>query len=170
VSGHWLNFERFLGKVTISNATLALCPSCSYFSWSRDFDHGKPSELKGLRKAFVETGGDIKNRERILKEIEKAVLGLELLDSAEGAEIILNFGGGKEKYLAGVNTNPQGTVSTPVYRQMNVGQGMVFVVKDNRLRVVISFEDEERAVFEKKPATNYAKTFIKAYKKANDMK
>jgi hypothetical protein len=136
----------------------------------QDFEYGKPSELQGLRKVFVDTGGDMKNRERISEEIDKAKLGLELLDSIASAEIILNFGGSKEKFLAGVNTNPQGTLSTPTYRKMNVGKGMVFVVKDNRARVVMSFEDEERTVFEKKPATNFAKTFIKAYKKANGVK
>jgi N-methylhydantoinase B/oxoprolinase/acetone carboxylase alpha subunit len=133
-------------------------------------EYGKTSELKGLKKVFVDTGGDMKNRERITKEIEKAKLGIELLDSVDGAEIILDFNSGKEKYLASVNTNPQGTVSTPIYRSRNTGEGKVFIVKDNHLRVVMSFEDEERTVFEKKPATNFAKTFIKAYKKATSSK
>lgn len=65
----------------------------------------------------------MKNRERILNEIERAKIGVELLESVDGAEIILNFGGGKETHLAGVNTNPQGTASTPVYRKMTTGQG-----------------------------------------------
>ena len=140
---------------------------------AQSFEYGKPSELKGLKKVFVDTGGDMKNRERILNEIEKANLGLELLDSADRAEVILNFQGGKEKQLSGVNSTTDtygNTHATPAYRKITVGAGQVFVVKDQKLRVVLSFDDEEKTVFEKKPATNFGKTFVKAYKKANDLK
>lgn len=75
---------------------LVVLLSLSIHAKSFDVEYGKLSDLKGLKKVFVDTGADMKSRERILKEIEKAKLGLELLDSAEGAEIILNFGGGKE--------------------------------------------------------------------------
>jgi hypothetical protein len=140
---------------------------------AQSYEYGKPSELKGLKKVFVDTGGDMKNRERILNEIEKANLGIDLLDSADAAEVILNFQGGKEKQLSGVNSttdtygNTRGTAS---YRKITVGGGQVLVVKDGRFRVVLSFDDEEKTVFEKKPATNFGKTFVKAYKKANDLK
>lgn len=150
---------------TIFTALLILAGASHALAQSPSFDYGKPEELKGLKKVFVDTGGDIKNRERILKEIEKAKLGLELLDGAEGAEVILDFGGGKEKFLAGIHRGDK--VATPIYRSMNVGAGRVFIVRDGRLRVVLSFEDEERSAFEKKPATNFGKTFVKAYMKAN---
>lgn len=139
----------------------------------QSFEYGKPAELRGLKKVFVDTGGDMKNRERILNEIEKAKLGVELLDSAEGAEVILSFQGGKEKEMSGVNSTTDtlgNTRSTPAYRKITVGAGQVFVVRRERLRVILSFDDEEKTVFEKKPATNFGKTFVKAYKKANDMK
>ena len=140
---------------------------------AQSFEYGKPAELKGLKKVFVDTGGDMKNRERILNEIEKAKLGVELLDSAEGAEVILSFQGGKEKQMSGVNSTTDSlgnTRSTPSYRKITVGAGQVFVVRGDKLRVVLSFDDEEKTVFEKKPATNFGKSFVKAYKKANDMK
>jgi len=140
---------------------------------AQSFEYGKPSELKGLKKVFVDTGGDMKNRDRISNEIQKANLGVELLDSADGAEVILSFQGGKEKQMAGVNstTDSSGnTHSTPSYRKITVGAGQVFVVRGDKLRVVLSFDDEEKTIFEKKPATNFGKTFVKAYKKANDMK
>ena len=99
--------------------------------------------------------------------------GVELLDSADGAEIILNFQGGKEKQMSGVNSTTDtlgNTRSTPSYRKITVGAGQVFVVRGDKLRVVLSFDDEEKTVFEKKPASNFGKTFVKAYKKANDLK
>lgn len=140
---------------------------------AQSFEYGKPSELKGLKKVFVDTGGDMKNRDRILNEIQKANLGVELLDSADSAEIILNFQGGKEKQMSGVNSTTDtlgNTRSTPSYRKITVGAGQVFVVRGDKLRVVLSFDDEEKTVFEKKPATNFGKTFVEAYKKANDLK
>jgi hypothetical protein len=82
-------------------------------------EYGKPEELKGLTKMFVDTGGDMKNRERISKEIEEAKLGIQLLDSEEGAEIILDFGGGKDKRLGGSD----GILRTKTY---TTGTGRVF--------------------------------------------
>lgn len=140
---------------------------------AQSLEYGKPSELKGLKKVFVDTGGDMKNRERIQNEIQKANLGVELLDSADGAEVIISFQGGKEKQMSGVNSTTDSygnTRSIPSYRKITVGAGQVFVVRGDKLRVVLSFDDEEKTVFEKKPATNFGKTFVKAYKKANDLK
>jgi hypothetical protein len=136
-------------------------------------EYGKPSELKDLHKVFVDTGGDLKNRERITNEIEKAKLPVELLDSIEGAEIILNFGSQKETRMTGVNTGDNGmggTRSTPVYRKIPTGTGQVLVVRGEHLRIVHSFEDEQTTAWERKPATNFGKEFVKAYKKANGIK
>src|ERR1043166_1176127 len=140
---------------------------------AQSFEYGKPSELKGLKKVFVDTGGDMKNRERILNEIEKANLGLELLDSADRAEVILNFQGGKEKQLSGVNSTTDtygNTHATPAYRKITVGAGQVFVLRDDNLGVLLSSNKEKNPVLKKNPATNFGKTFVKAYKKANDLK
>jgi hypothetical protein len=131
----------------------------------QEFSYGKPQELKGLRKVFVNTGGDITNRERIFKEIQNAKLDLELLDSEEGAEVILVFAGGKEQITVGSVSNGTGSVST---RRVNVGEGKVFVIRDNKMRIVMSYEGEERKIWEKKPATNFGRAFVKAYKKANE--
>jgi hypothetical protein len=148
--------------------TLALC-----LSVSAQTEYGKPSELKDLKKVFVDTSGDLKNRERIIKEIEKAKLPVELLDSAEGAEIILNFGSESETRMTGVNTGDNGmggVRSTPVYRKIPTGTGQVYVVRDNKLRIVHSFEDEQTTGWERKPATNFGREFVKAYKRANGIK
>jgi hypothetical protein len=136
-------------------------------------EYGKPDELKGLTKVFIDTAGDLKNRERIAKEIEKAKLGLTLLDSAEGAEIVIDFRGGKEREFGGVHARPDGNggaVATARTNVVTVGAGAVYVARADRLRVVMSFEDREETVFEKKPATNFGRDFVKAYKKANGIK
>ncbi|HKO44427.1 MAG TPA: hypothetical protein VJU84_14210 [Pyrinomonadaceae bacterium] len=133
----------------------------------QDFSYGQPSEMKGLKKVFVNTGTDLTNRERIFKEIQNAKLDLELLDSEEGAEIILVFAGGKEQITVGSVSNGTGSIST---RKVNVGEGRVFVIRDNKMKIVMSYEGEEKKIWEKKPATNFSRAFVKAYKKANDLK
>jgi hypothetical protein len=130
-------------------------------------EYGKPEELKGLTKVFVDTGGDMKNRERISKEIEDAKLGIQLLDSEEGAEVIIDFGSGKTERLRGTITNGTGGLIT---RRYNTGTGKVFVIKDGKTKIVMSYEGEETHMWEKKPATNFGKSFVKAWKKANGMK
>ena len=141
---------------------------------AQEFEYGKPSELRGLKKVFVDTGSDLKNRERILKELEKAKLpDLEVLDSSDGAEIVLQFKP-SIKTEVGATTRPiygTGAVHTDVHEnEMQAGKGIDFIPKGTRIRVLLSFADVEETVFEKKPATNFAKTFIKEYKKANGLK
>lgn len=133
----------------------------------QSYSYGKPSDLKSLKKVFVDTGGDVINRERILKEIRNAKLELQLLDSEEGAEVILVFAGGKEQITVGSVSNGTGSVST---RRVNVGEGKVFILRDNKMLVVMSYEGEERKIWEKKPGTNFGRAFVKAYKKANGLK
>lgn len=133
---------------------LCLCPI-----HAQDIEYGKPSELKGITKVFIDTNGDIKNRERIIKEIEKAKLNLTLLDSAEGAEIIIEFIGDKRDIYAKGSGRP-----------INVGKGMVFIPKGNKIRALLSFEGQERKIWDDKPATNLGKMFVKEYKRANGIK
>ncbi len=129
--------------------------------------YGKPEDLKGLTKVFVDTGGDIKNRERIQKEIESAKLGVTLLDSEDDAEIIINFGADKTARVEGGTTNGTGHIRTDTF---NTGKGGVYVMKNGQAVIVISYEGEETHLWEKKPATSFGKAFVKAYKKANGLK
>ena len=129
--------------------------------------YGKPEELKGLKKVFVDTNGDFKNRERIQKEIQSENLGIELLDSADGAEIVINFGGDKTARMGGSIANGTGSLKTKTY---NTGEGQIYVFRDGKPRIVMSYEGEETHMWEKKPATSFGRKFIQAYKKANGLK
>ena len=129
--------------------------------------YGKPEELKGLRKVFVDTGTDLKNRERIIREIRDAGLGVELLDSEDGAEVVLDFGAGRsERLIGGIGRGTGGIVT----KRYQTGKGQVFVVNGGQNRIVMSYEGEETHPWEDKPATNFGKAFVKAYKKANGVK
>jgi hypothetical protein len=136
---------------------------------AQEFAYGKPDDLKGLKKVFVDTGADIKNRERIQKTLTDSKLGFELLDSDDGAEIILMFEAGSYHRTVGIPQPGGGTmVGQP---KILTGAGFVLVPqKTGKPKLVLSFEDEQGTSFEKKPVTNFANTFIKAYKKANAVK
>ena len=139
------------------------------------FEYGKPAELKGLSRIFVDTGADIKNYERIIQEIEKENFFV-VVEKLEDAEIFLVFQGGKEKVVTGATTRPiYGTNSTSTTvneEKRSVGKGMVLIKgKDkDRQRIIMDFESTKDTMIEKKPATKFAKEFIKAYRKANDLK
>lgn len=140
--------------------------------FSQDYEYGNPSELKGLKKILIDTGPDIKNRNRIVEELEKANLGFQFVDSADDAEIIMSFGGSRVEIVSGATTTPvygtNNTTTTVNRRKVATGSGYVFIKGIKKLRVVMSFESTQDKFFEKKPATKLAKEFIKAYEKANE--
>lgn len=128
-------------------------------------EYGDLEELKGLTKVFVETGGDMKNRERIQHEIRKSGIGVELLNSRDGAEVVLTFRAGKDELDSG---SIFGGGIIP--RRVNVGDGHVYVLRGGKPRLVMSYEGEEKHLWEKKPAKNFGKRFVAAYKNANGLK
>jgi hypothetical protein len=139
----------------------------------QSLEYGKPADLKGVTKVFVDTGADMRNRERILKELNKSKLPIELLDSEEGAEVVMAFGSESSDRVTGVIHNRGGetmSTSTPVWRKVKQGAGQVFVLRDGKVRLVMSFEDEMRSGWEREPATNFAREFAKQYRKANGLK
>jgi hypothetical protein len=131
---------------------------------------GKPEEMKGLTKVFVDSGADLKDRERIVKEIESAKLGLTVLDSAEGAEIILNFVGGERQTTVDWY-NPVTKFYGPLPVTLGFGRGVVYVVRGDRRRVVLTFQDDGgNHFFPKKLAKDFGKKFVKAYRRAQGAK
>jgi hypothetical protein len=131
---------------------------------------GKPEEMKGLTKVFIDSGADPKDRQRIVKVIESAKLGLTVLDSAEGAEIILNFVGG-ERQTTIDSYNAVTKIYTPLPITLGFGRGVVYVVRGDQRRAVLSFQDDGwNHFFPKKLATNFGKKFVKAYKRAHGAK
>jgi hypothetical protein len=131
---------------------------------------GKPEEMKGLTKVFVDSGADLNDRRRIVKEIESAKLGLTVLDSAEGAEIILDFVGGERRTTVD-SYNAVTKIYAPLPVTLAFGRGVVYVVRDGQRRAVLTFQDDGgNHFFPKKLATNFGKKFVKAYRRAHGAK
>lgn len=150
---------------------LCLCPVVQ----SQDFSSGQPSDLKGLKKVYVDAGTDLKSRRRIINELNRPGLGLTLLDEPEGAEIILDFSGRTEDHVEELSLYvgyPQQFDTVEIRKQILIGRGRVFAIKDGKRRSVMSFEDMKNAgaFWERDPATNFGRNFRKLYKKANGIK
>lgn len=130
---------------------------------------GLPSDLQGLKKVYVETGADLESRTRIIRELNKPELGLTLLDGPDGAEVILDFGSRTEDHFD--KSYPDMRSSEGVrLKQILIGRGRVFVVKDGKPRGVMSFENTKSTFWERDPATNFGRAFHKLYKQVNGIK
>jgi hypothetical protein len=147
---------------------LALLLTLLLTSHAPQTEYGKLEELKGLTKVFVDTDGNMKDRERIQREIRESRIGVELLDSEEGAEVVLKFGGGKEE--AGDSVGSLLFPGLGAIRTVNVGDGHVYVLRDGKPKLVMSYEGVETHLWERKPAKNFGKRFVKAWKQANGLK
>ncbi len=153
-------------------ATLFLALALATFASAQNtpkMEYGKPAELKGLTKIFVDTSGDIDNRNRIIKEFETARLSdVIMLDGSDNAEVILMFSAGKERRSVARIYNGNGSAGS---YGLSTGKGIAFLPKQpNIMRVILSLDDEKTTWFDKKPAQRFAQNFIKLYKEANNIK
>jgi hypothetical protein len=139
--------------------------------------YGSPSDMRGLTRLFVDTGTDVRARERIVRELRGAGVALQLVEDASNAEMLLEFGATVEHRTGGWVTNTQrskdkrrGTsVTTTTEQKIQNGMGTMYVVRDGRLIVVQSFADEKRSFLERDPATNFARAFLRLYREANGL-
>ncbi len=148
-------------------------------------EYGSPADLKGVKSIYVNTGPDIELRNNIVKEITKNLKNIVVANSPSEADVCLVFDTDFSTFYAGTSTNSTVTVdssdtakvqtqSTPEYRKVTSGAGLVGILKPNNVvRIVMSFQDSKgegpplRTLFERKPSTNFARAFVKAYKEAN---
>jgi hypothetical protein len=141
-----------------------------------DFDYGKPTELRGLTKIFVYTDLDTKSRDAIIKEIQKQVRTLEVVERREDAQVWLIYTQTTRRDFRGIvgNSEPTSTggatgTARPIYRNTPIGAGYVVIpgIEGKRDRLLLSFRDEKTNAFERKPTVNFAREFVKAYKEAS---
>jgi hypothetical protein len=146
-------------------------------AFAQNVEYGSPAELKGVTRIYVDTGAELKARNDIVSHIQKELPSVVVTDSAEDAEVVLVFGSSAStRYIGSHSTttiNSGGdqatTSSMPQYKRVVRGDGLVVKPgKGGRPRLLIEFGDARGNVFERKPSTNFAREFIKAYKKAND--
>lgn len=154
--------------------SLFLIVVCAPAAIAQDFDYGTIDDLKDVKKVFVFTGTDLSARENIIKEVGKKLPQLTFTANADDAEVVLEYGSSAEKYFAGMSSSSDGfggVSSNARYGKKQVGAGVVMKKGENgRLRLVLNFNDEQKSRFERRPSTNFARKFIDAYRKANNLK
>jgi hypothetical protein len=148
------------------------------------FEYGTPAELRGIGRIFIDTGADAAMRTNIVKNIEKRLPELVIVTCPEEADIRLVFVTDNRYF---VSHNYQSAIrydyggctghtviesyEKPSYWHVVRGMGMVVMCAgEQRLRVLMSFQDERGSWPERHPSTNFARAFVKEYRKANASK
>jgi hypothetical protein len=165
------------------------------------YEYGSAAELKGVTKIYIYTGTELEVRNNIIKTIRSTLKNIVVTDRPEDAEVVLSFAADTNTFLATIRhssattttgtvigqsqtngniTTGQGTYvgrstttgsSTPIYRTVVTGMGLVARLTDNdTIRLLMDFKDSRSTIFERRPSTNFARAFVKAHQEANGMK
>jgi hypothetical protein len=151
-----------LARMTSLVKVICLC-ALSTVAQKSTVEYGNPSELRGVKKVFVDTGTNIELRNRIAEDIKGHLPDLVIVSAPEDSDVHLQFSVKEERDFRLV-IPVGGRIGMPY----KVGIGSVVKVLDtNRLRVLLSFRDARARFGERRPSTNFAKTFVEAYRESN---
>lgn len=130
-------------------------------STSEDYEYGSLSELRGIKKIYIDTGANTSYRDQIAKELQKLKLGLQILGSDGEAECYVLFD-------SKVIYEPWFSGSSAIVDKES-GAGMVFLVGRNgrRHKLLYTLKDKQDTWFERKPIAKFAKALAKAFQDAN---
>ena len=90
---------------------LVLLAALIAFAQQDDSSEGSVADLKGVSKVFIDTGGDAQSRESIIQELKASGLGLQIVDSPEGADAVLRFNAAVVPPPSPVSPAPGGDLS-----------------------------------------------------------
>lgn len=126
----------------------------------QDYQYGKPTDLKGLRRIYVDTEADLKSRNKIIDKLTKANLDLVFVDDADEAQIVITYRSGSDYRTVGIPTRNGTMIGTPEYPY---GYGAVLVATPDKPKLVFTFKDQQNTAFEKAPLTNFMKELVKLF-------
>jgi hypothetical protein len=139
---------------------LALAFALPVLAQAPIIENGRPDELRGVTKVFVDTGLDAQQRQVVVREIKKQLPDLEIVLRPEESDIHLQF---SMKETRDGRTEAVGTV--------------VKLIDANRARALHSFKGDLSPIYERHSIKNFgiervmplsfAREFVKVYKKAN---
>lgn len=136
-------------------------------------EDGAPGELRGVKKIYVDTGGEEKERDNITGEILARLPTLEFVDTAGEAEVILEFGTRDGTLRSTLEVKGQLGITQKKFdttREMEIGKGQVVKrVSDTVLHILLQFHDPQFNSLQRKPSTNFARAFVRAYEQANGL-
>lgn len=137
-------------------------------------EDGSVSELRGIKKIYVDAGTNAEEQRNIIGEVLKYLPKLMIVDVAADAEVILAFNASErtqnDKFVQKDAFTGEVKNSWNIRLDMEVGHGQVLrQLTPTHLRSLLKFEDPHVNKFERKPSTNFARAFVKAYKQANGL-
>jgi hypothetical protein len=144
-------------------------------------EYGDASELKGVTRIFIYTADDLVSRNNIAGIIRKNLPDISVSDQAGEAQVILLFAWKSEVQLSAVvsGSQAQGTASAatgtatavPLYARAEAGSGRVVrFVSGERVRYLLAFDGGRGGPLgwiDKRPSSQFAIAFVKAYRAAN---
>jgi len=126
-----------------------------------DYEYGSLSELRGIKKIYIQTGIETSYREQIIRALEKTGLNLQILASEENAECVIIF---RNELI----NEPWFSGSAAIVEK-SLGQGMVILVGkgQQRHKLLYKFRETKDSWFEGKPIGKFAKIVAAGFKDAN---
>lgn len=165
-------------QLTLASLTVALLCVPSGAQDDGPVLYGSVDDLKGVRTVFIYTKHDTTSRDKIIKELKKRLPNLILTDDAETAEVALVLALVEQTVYTGSTTRSQTTrdgdtsrtraSTSPQYGTLRSGRGLIYRQRNGELYLIKEYRDVEgHVVFERNPATNFAREFVKLYEQAN---
>jgi len=156
-------------RLSVSLALIAFLASLSLAQNASSVYYGQPSDLKGLKKVYIDTGTDTKSGDNLVKDLKKSKLGFEVVDDRKDAEILLGYSAGPvRRRSAGSVVASSVDITTETERS---GAGIVVALNARgKDRLVHSFQDVLISKWDRDPVDKFVREFIKVYKKGNDLK
>lgn len=126
-------------------------------------EDGKPEELKGLTRFYLDTGGDREALGELAGELLRQLPQLALVERPELAECILKFDAYRRTELSDTAGGRNGL---PL--KVDYGRGWaVRPMAADRRRVLMYYVGGKGSFVESSPAKSFARAFAYEYKKAN---
>ena len=128
-------------------AILLACTGATAYAACPSFEYGRPAEIKGVRKVFIDVGPEITMRNEMAEQLERELPGLKITDHAEDAEAV----------IAIVPDNDPDITHFVVYRPLTEGKA----------RLLFEQKSTASRIHSMKPHVKFARMFVEEYRKAN---
>lgn len=135
-------------------------------------ESGSTFELRGVNKIYIDAGTNLEEQRNIIGEVLKYLPKLAIVDTVDEAEVILAFSASQrtenDKHVEKNVWTGDTVRSWNTRLDIAVGEGQVLRrMTPTHLRSLLQFKDPQWNMLERKPSTNFARAFVKAYKAAN---
>lgn len=143
-------------------------------------EEGSAYELRGVKKIYVDAGGNREEQANITGEILERLPDLQFVDTPGESEVVLSFKVSDRKGIDTVEPHqpfgppkqpfekPKGTYNVPL--EHSLGEGTVVKrLSPTKQRLLMKFEVIRDNPLQRRPSTNFARAFVKAYKMANGL-